>query len=175
MTATPLSHRIIASRMPAAGRRFEIEAEESERRALAGALGIEDVTALKAELYVRSLGAAAVGVKGTLTASVVQTDVVTLEPLPQVVEEEIDLILVPAERASEIGGPQPDRLGEAAERDTYENDRIDLGAIVAEHLALGLDPYPRAPGSAFSDHVEGAPAAKTSPFAALASLKRKPE
>ena len=36
----------------------------------------------------------------------------------------------------------------------YQNGRIDLGAIVAEHLALGLDPYPRTPGVDFPGHIE---------------------
>ena len=55
--------------------------------------------------------------------------------------------------------------------DVYRDGRIDLGAIVAEHLALGLDPYPRSPGVAFDGHIEDDPAADPSPFAALAALK----
>jgi hypothetical protein len=54
----------------------------------------------------------------------------------------------------------------------YYDGRIDLGAIAAEHLALGLDPYPRAPGAEFADHIEDA-ARETSPFAALGLLKKE--
>ena len=42
-------------------------------------------------------------------------------------------------------------------RDVYHDGRIDLGAIVGEHLALGLDPYPRSPGVAFAGHIEDEP------------------
>jgi hypothetical protein len=47
---------------------------------------------------------------------------------------------------------------------------IDLGAIAAEFLMLGIDPYPRKPGAEFA-----APARETDserPFAALAALKK---
>jgi hypothetical protein len=35
----------------------------------------------------------------------------------------------------------------ADEPEPLEGDRIDLGEIVAEELALAIDPYPRAPGA----------------------------
>ena len=45
--------------------------------------------------------------------------------------------------------------------------------LVAETLALDLDPYPRKPGEAFPGHVEddGAEAKAPSPFAVLADKK----
>jgi hypothetical protein len=47
--------------------------------------------------------------------------------------------------------------------------------VVAETLALDLDPYPRKPGEAFGEHIEddGRPADSESPFAVLA--RRKPD
>ena len=38
--------------------------------------------------------------------------------------------------------------------DPIENGWIDLGEVVAETLALDLDPYPRKPGEAFAEHIE---------------------
>ena len=61
--------------------------------------------------------------------------------------------VVPAEDAA----PPPKEKefsAETDEPDFYRNSRIDLGGIVAEHVALGLDPYPRAPGVEFAGHVE---------------------
>ena len=58
-----------------------------------------------------------------------------------------------------------------------EDGHIDLGAVAAEFLALGLDPYPRKPGIAFSGdglvaEQDEAPEEKPdNPFAALARLK----
>jgi hypothetical protein len=53
----------------------------------------------------------------------------------------------------------------------YHGGQIDLGVIAAEHLALGLDPYPRGAGSEFQGHVEEASGPGFSPFAALARLR----
>ena len=53
--------------------------------------------------------------------------------------------------------------------DEIVNGQIDLGALTAEFLALGLDPYPRKPGVDFS--YQDAPDEKDSPFAALGKLK----
>ena len=50
------------------------------------------------------------------------------------------------------------------------NGQIDLGALTAEFLALGLDPYPRKPDADFQLRAIGDPA--DSPFAALGKLKR---
>ncbi len=170
------SHFARAERLPPGGKRFEIEANEAERRAIAEALGIVAVEALSVEIDVRALAADTVGVKGTLKAAVVQTDVVTLEPVAQSLVEEIDVVLSPAEspagrrRRTEVDEEQ---LGD--ERDVYQNGQIDLGAIAVEHLALGLDPYPRAPDVEFSGHIEDDPSAEDSPFAKLKRLKRDQE
>jgi uncharacterized protein len=108
-----------------------------------------------------------------MEATVVQADVVTLEPVTQMVAEDIDLMLVPAEDAAPA--PKETEPSAADETDFYRNGRIDLGGIVVEHLALGLDPYPRAPGVEFADHVEHDSAPQASPFAGLAALKERGE
>jgi hypothetical protein len=131
------------------------------------------VTELTADIHVRPLGRRAFSLLGTLAASVVQTDVVTLEPLRQAVEETID-VLVAAEDAAPktaAGSAEPDK-GEGP--DFLRNGRIALGALTAEHLALGLDPYPRAPGVEFAGHIED-DSPDGAPLAALAKLKKAEE
>jgi uncharacterized metal-binding protein YceD (DUF177 family) len=173
MKASPFSHQVLAGDVPAEGRRYRVEADAEERRLLAEALGIPEILALAAELEVRPVRGRSFSVRGTFSAAVVQTDVVTLDPVTQDVAEEIDVMLMPAEGA----GPRPRQreiLVDAVQADApdvYHNGRIDLGVIVAEHLALGLDPYPRAPGVDFPGHVEDDAAEDPSPFAVLAKLK----
>jgi hypothetical protein len=53
--------------------------------------------------------------------------------------------------------------------DEIVNGQVDLGALTAEFLALGLDPYPRKPGVDFN--FEDGSAKPDSPFAALGRLK----
>lgn len=174
MNPEPFSFAVVAADIPAAGRRFEIEADAEQRIGLAELLAIPAVERLVAEIEVRPVLGGAYSVRGTLSARVVQTDVVSLDPVPQDVEEEIDVTLMRAEDLAP-GRRAKDELVDAAEvdgPDLFRHGRIDLGVIVGEHLALGLDPYPRAPGSAFEGHVEDDAAEDPSPFAALAALKR---
>jgi uncharacterized metal-binding protein YceD (DUF177 family) len=167
MSAEPFSYKVAVSEIPHAGRHYSVEADEQARQRLAEALGIQQVSALSAELEVRPMREGAFAVRGSLSASVVQTDVVTLDALAQDVTEAIDLTLIAAERAGDAG-----RMGGGEEPDTFSNGRIDLGAIISEYLALGLDPYPRAPGTNFASYVEDDPAGDASPFAVLAGLKK---
>ena len=172
MKAEPFSFSVAAAEIPAEGRHFRIKANAEERSRLAAALDIPAVEELTAELSLRPTFGGAFSVRGSLSATVVQTDIVTLDTVTQGVAEAIDLTLLPAE---DVAGRriEPKVTGEADALDCFHNGRIDLGAIVGEHLALGLDPYPRAPGVAFEGHIEDDPARDPSPFAGLAVLKAR--
>jgi uncharacterized metal-binding protein YceD (DUF177 family) len=176
MSSEPFSSPVLVARIPSGGKHFSLAPDEGARSEIAKALHIVEVTRLTAEVDVRPVGAEAFAVKGTLTASVVQTDVVTLEPVPQDVNEEIDLTLLPADDARrKIDTAEQAGLEPTDERDVYRRGKIDIGAIMVEHLALGLDPYPRSPGVEFPGHIESDKEPESSPFAALAKLKPKPE
>ena len=104
-------------------------------------------------------------VTGQVKARVEQSCVVTLEPLENTVDEDIELLFLP-------GIPEPRAEGEAEQNppEPLVNGRIDLGAIATEFLVLGIDPYPRKPGVAFDAPMADANGAH--PFAALAALKK---
>lgn len=177
MTNEPFSYTVLARDIPAEGRRFQIEADAGQRDALAALLELPAIEALTADVEVRPVRGSAFRIRGRLTASLVQTDVVSLEPVNQHVEEEIDVTLMRAEGAASRRRPDHE-LVDAAEADgpdLYRNGRIDLGVIAGEHLALGLDPYPRAPDADFPGHVEDDPATDPSPFSVLAALKPRVE
>ena len=173
----PFSRVVLARDIPPAGKQYRIEANEAERRELAEALELAEIVQLGADLWIRPQAGSGFSLRGTLKAVVVQTDVVTLDRVQQDVAEHIELSLMPAEEsASKHGAGEPildSADTEAA--DLFLNGRIDVGAIVAEHLALGLDPYPRAPGTEFDGYVEDDSTADPSPFASLAALKKSGE
>ena len=176
MKSQPFSHAVLARDIPPGGKRFRVQADEEERARLAAALDILEVTALSGDLEIHPVATQAFRVCGRLEARVVQTDVVTLDPVAQAVAEDVDVTLMPAEQQ----GRGPDRgevfvdVAEEDGPDLFHNGRIDLGVLLTEHLALGLDPYPRAAETQFPGHVESDPTADPSPFAALAKI-RKPE
>ena len=143
------------------GRREILEADEAERAALAARFGIPAVESLRAELRLRPEADGAVRAEGRLAAEVVQSCVVTLEPVAQRVEEAVALRLLPAGLEPRDDPDEPDEI-------PSRNGVVDLGEAVAEQLALALDPYPRAPGAVLS--AEAADEAEH-PMAALAKLR----
>jgi uncharacterized metal-binding protein YceD (DUF177 family) len=153
------------------GRREVLEADGAECAALARRLGISAVELLRAELLLRPDADGAVRVEGRLAATVVQTCVVTLEPVEQRIDEAVALRFLPEGREPQ---EEPDETDELATR----NGVADLGEAMAEQLALALDPYPRAPDAVLSlDTPAGTPvgtsetAAAEHPMAALAKLR----
>jgi uncharacterized metal-binding protein YceD (DUF177 family) len=177
MNVKSFSYTVVANDIPAKGRQYRFEADEEQRRALAEALGIPDVQAFAGEFEVRPVRGQSYSVRGRIRATVVQTCVVTLDPVPQEVVEEVDVTLMRAEDVDPASRGKED-LVDAVETEgpeVFHRGRIDLGVIAAEHLALGLDPYPRSPGADFASHIEDDSQLRPSPFAGLAELKgRKP-
>lgn len=171
MNQIPFSHAVRARDIGPDGRKEHLVADAEERAALTEAFGIPEVKSVSADLYIRPARGNAFQIRGALEADVVQTCVVTLDPVEVHVREELDVTLVPAEEAGD-GGEMV--LVDPLDEDGFEifhRGRIELGAIVAEHLALALDPYPRAPGVAFEPHIEDEASDRVSPFAALQRLK----
>jgi hypothetical protein len=107
-------------------------------------------------------------VSGRLTATVRQTCGVTLEPFDAPLDEEIDVHFAPA---GSYVRTEEDEENEIDPPDEIVDGRIDVGVLVSEFLALGIDPYPRKPGAVFDPPAED-PAA-LSPFSALSRLKDK--
>ncbi|OIQ93104.1 hypothetical protein GALL_249140 [mine drainage metagenome] len=160
-----------------AERGYEIEASPEECAALAERFGILAVDRLAAQLRLKMLpGGELVRLKAKFQARVRQACVITLEPVRQDIDDGFDLTYGPEEEVEDT-----DILVDLDADDPPEPIRggaIDLGEAVAEHLALALDPFPRAPGAAFQEiggEEEPAPeeGGKPHPFAALASLQKK--
>jgi uncharacterized protein len=173
MTDKPFSRTVPVTDISREPRHYRLEADSGERVLLAETLGIPEVGSLEAEIEIRPLLGHSYGVRGSLKAEVVQTCVVTLEPVPETVAETIDVTLVPAPVAGAKDVPVLVDAEAEGGPSIYENGRIELGTIVTEHLALGLDPYPRKPGVDFPGHIEDLPGPDESPFAKLAALKAR--
>lgn len=158
------------------GLQLQRSATAAERAALARALDIAMVGALHAELQLRASGSSGrYRLTGRIEADVTQSCVVTLEPVLSHVSEEVAVALWPAEEIGPMAEGEHSVL-EADIPEPIEHGRIDLGRLVFEHLAAGLDPYPRRPDAAFDGLVQGprgAGDAPASPFAALAALKQR--
>ena len=111
-----------------------------------------------------------------LGATVVQACVVSLEPVTTRIDEPVRRSLLPAAAATAaevVVSPEDDDEIEPL------RDRIDLGRIATEALALALPAYPRKAGATLAvvdggaEDPGGAPADAPRPFAALAALRAK--
>lgn len=174
----PFSHPLAVDRIPARGTHLHVDVAAAEREAVAKWLDLREVTEMSADFNAAPIGKTGlVRVNGRLTARVVQSCVVTLAPVEAVVDEEIAMTFGPPveDEGDEDGGDLEIDLHEADPPDPIVDGCIDLGAVMVEHLALGLDPFPRAEGAEFipPDEPTEVPEPKANPFAVLASLKQK--
>lgn len=145
--------------------------EEVARKAMAARLGLKALPELEAELEVRPWMDGC-EVTGRFRARVTQVCGVTLEAFDQAEEGEIAVRLVPegsphlpvepAAGEIEISLESPDPP------EVLAGDGVDLYALVEEHLALEIDPFPRRPDAVFNWTPEDR---EDSPFAALRALK----
>lgn len=158
-----------------------VEAKPEERAALARRFSLNALDRLVATVRLsRQAGGKMIAVHGRLAADVVQTCVVSLEPVASVVEDEFSARFTtgpvktaftetPEGRAVDIN-PEEDE----DEPEPVLDGVIDVGEIVAQHLSLALDPYPRAPGVTFEyqDETE-AGQDNVNPFAVLERLRSR--
>jgi uncharacterized metal-binding protein YceD (DUF177 family) len=156
---------------------LHVQADADARKALAALWDVPAVEALKADVKVRRWKKDGVRVMGRVTATVVQSCVVTLEPVVSDLDEEFDQTYVPEgsllaripanDQGEMVIDPEGPDLPE-----TFSGDTIDVGAIVGEFAALGLDPYPRKPGAEFAARPveDDTPDRPPSPFAVLKKL-----
>jgi uncharacterized metal-binding protein YceD (DUF177 family) len=148
---------------------LRLEPDAAERAVVARSLRLEGLPSLVADLTVKPW-LDGVAVSGRFSAVVVQICGITLDPFEQTVEGEIEVHAVPAgspHATSAEGGELEIDPNSPDAPDVLSGDSIDLAAYVAEHLALGLDPFPRKPGATF-EYDPGPD--ETSPFAALKKL-----
>lgn len=159
-----LSRIVRLDRVPARGMDVAVVASAAERAALAKRFDLLELPALRADAAVRPGLGGVWTVTGQLRAEVVQACVVTLEPVAQSIEETFDLRFAAGAHKAADAVVDPDAP------EPLEGDTLDIGAIVADHLSLALDPFPRAPGAQYQPAPEPAEA-KPNPFAALEQLK----
>ena len=141
----------------------KIDCDESERAALAARFGFAAVARLSARLKVKRAGPGHWNVTGKLQAEVTQLCGVTGEPVPESVDFTIEERYC---RASEEGTDIDVSL------DGFEplvDGAIDLGEVVAQTLAISVNPWPRSVDAPHSFAV--GESEKEHPFAGLAALK----
>ena len=162
------------AQIPDGGLHREIEADANARAVIAESAGLRDISSAHAAFDLAHRSGGRVHVAGRVQAKVGQTCVVTLEPIQNEIDEEVDLIFAPAEEIA----PQVDADDGASavpeSPEPIEDGMIDLGRLATDVLYLAIDPYPRKQDAVFKPQV-AASDPEDHPFAALKALQTAPE
>jgi hypothetical protein len=155
------SHPLQVDRIPNLGSRDRLTADEKECTALAHRLNIPKLHSLSGFLTSAPWRGGGVKITGPLKAEFDQVSVVSLETFRSSLNVEIERYFMP---------PHIDTIATDEDVDIIQHGIIDLGEIMAETMALELDPYPRKPGEVFEDIQEDVEPEKISPFTGLSKL-----
>lgn len=146
-----------------------VEANAEECVALAARFELEAIEALSAEADIRRDGPA-IYAKGLARAKVIQSCVVTGNPVSNSIEAVFDLRFQP-----ESAPPSEEEIelsADECETMTYDGAAIDLGEAAAQTVALALDPFPRSESAEQALRDAGVISEEEAgPFGALAGLR----
>ena len=150
---TPELSRIVAiDALGDNGRVLSVEATAGELEAVARRLGLEGLASLSGSARVIRTGRGRYRADIDFRADVLQSCVVTLEPVPAQVSDagsvwfEQDGKHVDDFDVLDLEAPDPP--------EPLDDGRIDVGELIVQHLALALDPYPRAEGVTLADVLQ---------------------
>lgn len=149
---------------------MKLSPDEATRALIAKSLELEALPRFSAEVRLTQW-LDGVELKGRWSADVTYRCGISLDLFDDTLEGEVFVRAVPPESPAAVlddTGEVELSLESEDPPDVLEEDLIDVGAYLVEHLALAIDPFPRKPGAVF----EAPPAEEPpSPFAVLKMLK----
>jgi uncharacterized metal-binding protein YceD (DUF177 family) len=152
------------------GERIDLVADDEERRTIAERLDLESLDRLEAHASVARDGET-IRVSGRVAASLEQRCVVTGDPVAAHVDEAFEIAFVPEPRTG--AEEEVELRPEDCDVIFHDGAAIDLGAAIADTLALSLDPYPRCASAETALREAGVLSEEEAgPFAILARLRK---
>ena len=154
----------------------ERDATDQELADVCAALGVVSCTSMQSRYEIGARGKGRYLLLGSLRAELAQACVVSLEPVPEIVDETFEVEFWPADQLDTGAGEEvelgPDDL-ETRDIEPIHDNVVAAGQVIYEVLASGLAPYPRAVGAEFDPVAVGAaaPVERKNPFAVLAKVK----
>jgi hypothetical protein len=148
-------HKVEIARLGPGPMRVSLESTEQQRRDLARRIKVNTIDKAEAKFVLeRRPNSHVIHVTGTVIADVVQSCVVTLEPVHTHISEEIDswysdekeVVSLPRVRREQEGlraDAELEILGEEEDPEPVVEGAIDVGELAAQYLSLAIDPYPR--------------------------------
>lgn len=135
--------KLDVSRLPATGKDWNLVANENEREAIAKFAGFSTVENFGGEFHVAPFGEGGAEIAGHIDADIVQTCVVTLEPVREHIKAPIEIRFLPEKTQRQDA--RKELVVDAFEDDPPESfdGFIDLWQLAIEALILHANPFPR--------------------------------
>lgn len=168
----PLQHMFDLGDLSQAGSTLEIAAGAKERRHLAQWAGVDAVRAFAGRITLKRLSHTRFMFEADLDADIVQSCVVTLEPVETHISRHLVRELHLVRHADPGSGELTLSAGDDEVPETIIGLDYDVAAPLLEEFVLAVDPYPRKQGAAFTPPAE-LEAAPESPFGVLKRLKKR--
>ena len=173
--APEFSRIVMADCVGREGLTLGLEATPQECGALAHRFEVEAISALSAHAKVSRVDKDRLRLDVTFDADVLQLCVITLEPVASHVSDRFAVVCAPPGKDGDETEVFVDIAGEDPPEPLLEG-RIDVGEMIAQHLSLQIDPYPRAAdaeGGAWEAGGDRAEELSDNPFDRLRGLKTK--
>lgn len=173
----PVTRRYPVDEISPAGITSHLRADKEQCDEIAKTLDLLELEDFRFEYQLRRTSRGRFKLKGQLHAKAIQSCVVTLEPVPAVIEEAIEIDLWPAEDVERLEAEaEPESMSVQLDGpEPISGDCIDVGQLAYEHFAAALDPYPKKADARFDWRnqagMEEYDDTQDKPFAALAKLK----
>jgi uncharacterized metal-binding protein YceD (DUF177 family) len=136
------SRPLEVARVPKLGSHEKLDATPAECKALARRLGVPAVNSLTATLHAKPWRGGGLQVKGELIARLDRESVVSLEQFATTETLAVERYFLAVPAGADLESDE--------DIDEIVGGFVDLGELVAETLALDMEPYPRMPGETFA-------------------------
>ncbi len=183
-------HLFPVSELEKGQNRVTISPTEDQKAALCRRLDVDGIESLEAEMKLQPDKSGRVHVTGMVKAGILQSCVVSGDPVHSDVHEEFEAWFADPEAAVSLEKARRDRqikkgnvelpvLDERDDPDAIIDGNIDLGELATQYLSLGINPYPHAEGVEYEqgDDLASKPDdhAFRNPFAKLKDWKARQE
>lgn len=173
------SREVDVTRTPAKGRQYKFEATKEEKSALAERYSIMSIERLEAECFIIPVKKKQYKLEAVLSAHVVQSCGLSLEPIEEKISSKYTIIIQQQQMHRE--NAEVDFSLDEEDVEFLSSDIIDMGEMIAQHLSLEINPYPRkqdATGEELGQKIIKEDdmlleLKKKNPFEVLKSLKHK--
>lgn len=124
-------------------RRFDFNATDGERQALAVRYGVLKVDILNSRGKISVAGKGRYRLRATFCATVIQACGLSLEPVTEEISGEFSVLLYQPFRKEPPQSAGINFDPDEEDMEFLKGDKIDIGELIAQNLSLEINPYPR--------------------------------